>query len=59
VNPKIMATAEKKFSFAEIIQGRDAGVRVTDDGMFWAVDLAIVMTGSSRDYAGQVEHHLH
>lgn len=41
-------------SFAEIIQGRDASVRVTDDRLLYAVDLAMVGTGYSRDYAGQV-----
>jgi hypothetical protein len=43
----------KTFSFAEIIQGRDASVRVTNDGLLYAVDLVMVMTGASRDYAGQ------
>ena len=41
-------------SFAEIVQGHDASVRVTDDGLLYAVDLAMVATGNSRDYAGQV-----
>ena len=40
-------------SFAEIIQGRDASVRVTHDGMIYAVDLVVVMTGLSRDDAGK------
>lgn len=43
----------KTFSFAEIIHGRDASVRVTNDGLLYAVDLVMVMTGASRDYAGQ------
>jgi hypothetical protein len=34
-------------SFAEIIHGRDANVRVTQDGLIYAVDLVMVMTGSS------------
>lgn len=37
--------AQKYFSFAEIIQGRDAVVRVTPDGLLYAVDLVMVMTG--------------
>ena len=41
-------------SFAEIVHGRDASVRVTDDHLLHAVDLAIVGTGQSRDYAAQV-----
>ena len=43
----------KPISFAEIIHGRDASVRVTDDGLLYAVDLVVVMTGASKDYAGQ------
>ena len=49
VTPEIrqadMALVQKYFSFAEIIQGRDADVRVTEDGLFYAVDLVKVMTG--------------
>lgn len=40
-----MALAQKYFSFAEIVQGRDASVRVSDDGLLNAVELVIVMTG--------------
>lgn len=40
-------------SFAEIVQGRDASVRVTVDGMIYAVDLVMVVTGLSRDDAGK------
>lgn len=46
-------TCSKFFSFAEIVQGRDASVRVTDDNMLYAVDLVMVMSGSSRDDAGK------
>ena len=46
-------TSEKIFSFAEIVQGRDAGVRQTDDNMLYAVDLVSVMSGKCKDYAGQ------
>jgi hypothetical protein len=42
----------KLVSFAEIVQGRDASVRVTDDNLLFAVDLAMVMTGLARDQAG-------
>jgi hypothetical protein len=47
--------ASSKFiSFAEIVKGRDASVRVTDDRLLYAVDLAMLGTGKGRDYAGQV-----
>ncbi len=41
-------------SFGEIVRGRDASVRVTDDGYLYAVDLVMVMTGADRKYASQV-----
>lgn len=44
---------QRYFSFAEIVKGREASVRVTDDGLFFAVDLAMVVTGKDRDHAGQ------
>ena len=47
----------KCISFDEIVQGRDANVRVTDDGYLYAVDLSMVMTGADRNYAGQVFGH--
>jgi hypothetical protein len=34
-------------SFAEIIHGRDASVRLTDDRLLYAVDLVTVMTGKN------------
>jgi hypothetical protein len=37
----------KMFSFAEIIKGRDASVGVTNDDMFIAVDLGVVMSGKN------------
>jgi hypothetical protein len=52
VKPTNMALVQKYFSFAEIIQGRDASVRVTEDGLLYAVDLVMVMTGKNRDDAG-------
>ena len=46
--------AEKMLSFAEIVHGRESSVRITDDGLLFAVDLVMVVTGKDRDYAGQV-----
>ena len=43
----------KLFSFAEVVQGRDASVRVTDDGLLYAVDLVMVMSGKDRNNAGR------
>ena len=40
-------------SFAEIIHGRDSSVRVTRDGLIFAVDLVMVVTGLNRDDAGK------
>lgn len=42
-------------SFSEIVHGRNASVRVTDDRMLYAVDLSMVGTGKDRNYAGQVK----
>ena len=44
----------KSISFDEIVQGRDANVRVTDDGYLHAVDLVMVMTGKNQDESGKV-----
>ncbi len=46
----------KTLSFAELVRGRDASVRVTDDGYLYAVDLAMVVTAKDRDHAGQVKY---
>ena len=43
----------KLFSFAEVVQGRDASVRVTEDGLLYAVDLVMVMTGKDRNNSGR------
>lgn len=51
-------TAQRYFSFAEIVQGRDSSVRVTDDGLLYAVDLVMVMTGKNRNDAGQAIRNL-
>ena len=45
--------AEKMLSFAEIVHGRESSVRITDDGLLFAVDLVMVVTGKDRDHAGQ------
>ena len=45
---------EKYFSFAEIAPGRHSSVKVTDDGLLYAVDLAMAVTGKDRDMAGSV-----
>jgi hypothetical protein len=47
-----MAT-ERTFSFAEIVEGHDALVSVTDDGMLHAVNLVMVMSGKDRNNAGR------
>lgn len=44
----------KLLSFAELVQGRDSSVRVTDDGMLDVVDLVMVVHGAARNYASQV-----
>jgi hypothetical protein len=44
---------EKRFSFAEIVQGRDASVRVTDDKLLSAVDLVTLMTGKNVNHANE------
>lgn len=49
-----MSSACKFLSFEEIVHGRDATVRITDDGMLFVVDLVVVVTGKSRDDASKV-----
>ena len=36
-------------SFAEIVQGRDSNVRMTHDGLIYAVDLVMAVTGKNRN----------
>jgi hypothetical protein len=43
----------KSLSFVEIVQGRDSSVLITDDGLLYAVDLCMVVTGKNRDDAGK------
>jgi hypothetical protein len=47
-----MASA-RCISFDEIVKGRDATVRVTDDGYLYAVDLVMVVTGKNINDASQ------
>lgn len=44
----------KTLSFSEIVRGRDASVRVTEDGYLYAIELTQVMTGADAKYASQV-----
>ena len=53
-NVQLSTPSQRMFSFAEIVKGRDATVRVSDDGLLFAVDLAMAMTGLARDQAGLV-----
>jgi hypothetical protein len=41
-------------SFSEIVKGDNSSVRVTEDNLIHAIDLAMVVMGKGRDYAGQV-----
>ena len=43
----------KSFSFAEIVHGRDSSVRVTDDGLLYAVDLVMVVTGKNCNHSNE------
>ena len=48
-----LPSGSNSISFAEIVKGRDSTVRVTVDGLIYAVDLVMVVTGLSRDDAGK------
>jgi hypothetical protein len=50
-------TKPKHISFAEIVQGRHSSVKVTDDGLLHASELAMVVHGGSRNYVNQVIMH--
>jgi hypothetical protein len=41
-----------KISFAKIVKRHNADVRISDDGLIYAIDLVMAMTGSTRDHAG-------
>ena len=47
-----LPASQRTFTFAEVVKGRDASVRVTEDGLLFAVDLTMVMSGLGRDQAG-------
>ena len=49
----VAAGSVNTISFAEIVKGRDASVRVTVDGLIYVVDLVMVVTGKDRDHASQ------
>ena len=57
-SPRVVEMACSKpvptISFSQIVKGRDASVRVTDDNMIHLVNLVMVAHGSSRTYASQV-----
>ncbi len=48
-----MTRATTSISFEEIVKGRDATVRVTDDGLLYAVDLVTTMTGKDVNQANE------
>ena len=45
-------------SFAEIVQGRDASVRVTDDGLMDVVDTVMIVTGKDCNQANETLRNL-
>ena len=48
----------RSISFEEIVTGRDSTVRVTENGLIYAVDLVMAITGQSRDHAGKTIRNL-
>jgi len=42
---QVQKATVKIMSFADIVQGRTTGVRITSDGYLYAVDLVMVMSG--------------
>ena len=48
------ASGGNSISFAEIVKGRDSTVRVTVDGLIYAVDLVMVMTGKNCNHSNEV-----
>ena len=48
----------KLVSFAEIVQGRDSSVRVTDDGLFDVVDTVMVVTGKNCNHSNELLRNL-
>ena len=49
----------KYMSFAEVIQGRSSLVRMTQDGLIYAVDLVMVMTGKNCNHSSETLRNLH
>ena len=54
----VMASAKPVLSFAELVQGRDASVRVTDDGLADLVDLVMVVTGKNCNHSNELLRNL-
>ena len=55
--PSRMALSKPEFptiSFADVVKGRDADVRVTRDNLVFPVDLAMVMSGKNVNDANEV-----
>ena len=50
--------AKPVLSFAEIVQGRDSSVRVTEDGLGDVVDVVMVATGKNCNHANEVLRNL-
>jgi hypothetical protein len=48
----------KTISFSEIVHGRESDVRVTEDGLLYAVDIVMVISGKNRNDAGQAIRNL-
>lgn len=51
---RFMSGMKKFISFEDIVQGRDSTVRVTDDGLIYAVDLVMAVSGQNRDDSAKV-----
>ena len=49
-----MANSKPALSFAQIVQGRDASVRVNKDGLADLVDLVMVATGKNCNHSNEV-----
>jgi len=45
--------AMRTIAFDELVPGSD-GVRITEDGLIWALDLVMVVTGKNNNEAGEV-----
>jgi hypothetical protein len=49
-----LMACSKLLSFAELVQGRDSSVRVTDDGKLDVVDLVMVVTGKNCNHSNEL-----